>query len=141
MKHRLAAIFAALLISGCATADPAVVVDGDTIRAGGQTVRVMGLDAPELHGRCPRETELARAARDRLAQLIAGGVTLEPHGSDRYRRLLAVVRDARGRDVAQVMVAEGLARPYAGARREPWCEGGGAVRHCGEALRGARHEA
>jgi endonuclease YncB( thermonuclease family) len=85
----------------------------------------MGLDAPELHGRCPAEIAQARAARHRLAVLVKDGVTLHPHGRDRYRRLLAVVRDSRGRDVALVMIREGHARPYDGrGRRQGWCSVG-----------------
>ena len=97
-------------------------VDGDTLRCGAERVRMVGLDAPELHGQCPREVRRARAARDRLAELVAGGVTLRPRGRDRYRRLLALVRDRQGRDVAVVMIREGHARPYDGrSRREGWC--------------------
>ena len=110
------------------TASPAVgkvrcqVVDGDTLRCGAQRVRVIGLDAPEMRGQCPREVRRARAAKDRLAELVAEGVTLRTRGRDRYRRLLAVVRDRQGRDVAAVMIREGLARPYDGrGRRAGWC--------------------
>lgn len=74
-----------------------------------------------MHGRCPAEVRLARVARDRMATLVIGGVTLHPHGRDRYRRLLAVVRDRQGRDVAAVLIREGLARPYGGERRRSWC--------------------
>ena len=86
--------------------------------------RIIGMDAPEMHARCPVELTMARAARDRLAVLVEHGVTLHPRGRDRYRRLLAVVLDARGRDVATVLVGEGLARPYGGrGRRQGWCGG------------------
>ena len=99
--------------------------DGDTLRCGPKRVRIIGLDAPELHARCPAELAMARAARDGMAELVAGGVTLRPHGRDRYRRLLAVVEDMRGRDVATMLVREGLARPYDGhGRRQGWCEPG-----------------
>lgn len=96
-------------------------VDGDTIRVDGERVRIMGLDAPEMHGLCPAEVAAARRAKDRMAELVSGGVTLRPHGRDRFRRLLAVVEDSRGRDVADVMIREGLARPYGGERRQGWC--------------------
>jgi micrococcal nuclease len=99
----------------------ATVVDGDTIRVRGERVRVLGLDAAEMEARCPREAVLARQATERMRELIAGGVEIEPHGRDRYGRLLAVVTDAEGRDVARVMVYEGLAGPYWGGRREGWC--------------------
>lgn len=97
-------------------------VDGDSLRCGGQRVRVIGLDAPELHGRCLRETRLARAAADRLRRIVAAGVRLESHGRDRYGRRLAVVRDHQGRDVAQLLIRAGLARPYDGhGPRRGWC--------------------
>lgn len=101
---------------------PATVIDGDTVRVGGESVRIIGLDAPEMQSRCLREWRMARAATARLGELVAAGVVLEPQGRDRYRRLLAVVRDSRGRDVAQVLIAERLARPYNGrTRRQSWC--------------------
>ena len=98
--------------------------DGDTLRCGPKRVRVIGLDAPEMRARCPVERALAVVARDRLAKLVEAGVTLRPRGRDRYRRLLAVVLDSRGHDVAAVLVGEGLARPYDGhGRRQGWCGG------------------
>lgn len=115
----------ALSPGGPAAAAPAArirAVDGDTLALGRERVRIVGLDAPELHGRCERESALARAAQRRMAGLVAGGITLRPQGRDRFGRLLAVVHDRRGRDVARVMVREGLARPYDGrGRRGGWC--------------------
>jgi hypothetical protein len=40
----------------------------------------MGLDAPEMEGRCQAEKEAARRARARMVELVARGVTLRPHG-------------------------------------------------------------
>ncbi len=74
-----------------------------------------------MAGRCERERRLAVAARDRLQALLAGGVTIRAVGEDRFGRTLARVRDRAGRDVARVLVAEGLARPYAGGPRRGWC--------------------
>ena len=81
--------------------------DGDTLAYGPKRVWVIGLDAPELRARCPAEFAMTRAARGRLGKLVAGGATLHPHGRECYRRLLAVVTDASGRDVAGLMVREG----------------------------------
>lgn len=98
------------------------VVDGDTIRCGEQRVRLAGLDAPELRARCEEEARLAQAATARLRDLVEGGVTLYQTGQDRFGRTLAVVRDQRGEDVAEVLIREGLARPYHGrGPREGWC--------------------
>src|SRR5262245_1196119 len=57
------------------------VVDGDTVRANGQTYRLVGFDTPESGSlaRCERERKLADAATNRLRQLIANGQpALEP---------------------------------------------------------------
>ncbi len=112
------------------------VVDGDTLEARvriwfGQEiatlVRLRGIDAPEMRARCDAEAQGARAARDALAALIgARPVTLSDVGLDKYGgRVLAVVRvSAPGEapiDLGQSLLAAGLARPYGGGRREPWC--------------------
>lgn len=119
----LAAVLVSLFLTTPASAQQSArVVDGDTISVRGESIRIVGLDAPEIHGRCPRETTIARRARDRMAQLVAGGVLLERHGRDRYGRTLAIVRDRAGRDVAQILIRERLARPYYGrGRRQGWC--------------------
>lgn len=99
--------------------------DGDSLRCGAELVRVIGQHAPELHGRCPVEIPQARAARDRLAELVEHGLMLHPRGQDSYRRLLADVHDAHGRDVATMLISEGLARTYIGRDRRPrWCDVG-----------------
>ena len=121
MKRLFVLLLAAIVSFPAVALEHARVVDGDTIRVDGAPVRVMGMDAPELRGRCPAEIAAARRAKQRMAELIAGGVTLRRHGWDRYRRLLAVVTDHMGRDVAVVMIREGLARPYGGQRRRSWC--------------------
>jgi endonuclease YncB( thermonuclease family) len=119
----LAAVGLALtLLTTPAAAQRAQVVDGDTIRVSGETIRMLGLDAPETRARCPAEARLAARATARLRGLVQPRVWLERHGRDRYRRTLAIVRDRAGRDLAQVMIREGLARPYSGrGRRQGWC--------------------
>ncbi len=106
------------------------VIDGDTLLVEvriwfGQTVvehvRIAGIDAPEMKGRCPREIEAARAARQYLAGLVGGGaVELRGVTRERYGRALAKVT-AEGIDVPARMIEAGHARPYAGARRLSWC--------------------
>lgn len=113
---------ALLLLATPAAAQRAEVIDGDTIRVSGVVVRMVGLDAPERRARCRAEARLAARATARLRQLVWPRVVLERRGRDRYRRTLAVVRDSAGRDLAQVMIQEGLARPYDGrGRRAGWC--------------------
>ena len=96
------------------------VTDGDTFRLDGEKVRIVGIDAPELRGRCREETALANKAKSRLQHLIEGKtVSIDRQGTDRFGRTLAAVR-AGGRDVGQQLVNEGLARPWTG-RKERWC--------------------
>ena len=114
-------VLAVIVATGAAALETATAVDGDTLRIGAERVRVMGLDAPEMHARCLAESRLAWAAFLRMDDLVRDGVTVERRGLDRYQRTLAVVRDSRGRDVAVVMIREGLARPNDGGRRQGWC--------------------
>ncbi|WP_447727319.1 thermonuclease family protein [Sphingomonas koreensis] len=100
------------------------VVDGDTFRMGGTKIRIADIDTPETHpARCAREAELGAAATRRLHALLnSGAVSLETAGrdADRYGRKLRRV-SVDGRGVGETLVAEGLARPYAGGYREGWC--------------------
>lgn len=99
------------------------VVDGDTIWLKGEKIRIADIDAPETHDyRCASEKELGDRATRRLHQLLDGGlIGLRPIGRDRdrYGRKLRVVL-IDGESVGDILVGEGLARPYAGGRR-PWC--------------------
>ncbi len=100
------------------------VVDGDTIYLNGVKIRIAGIDAPETHDlyQCPEELALGRKATVRLQQLLSGGtVSLSPidRDEDVYGRKLRNVA-VDGRDVGDVLVSEGLARPYRGFKMG-WC--------------------
>lgn len=84
------------------------VIDGDTIViAGGEKVRYIGIDTPEIG------EPFADAARERNARLVMGKkVRLEicpEEPRDKYGRLLAFVY-SDGVFVNRVLVREGLAR-------------------------------
>lgn len=86
------------------------VVDGDTLElAGGGTVRLVGIDTPELGHGGPGQY-YGRQARAELARLVDGQeVRLEVQGRDRYGRLLAVVWRRDGTMVNERLVALGAA--------------------------------
>lgn len=81
------------------------VHDGDTFYVGPETIRLRGIDTPELG------QPLAAAATRRLIALLhAGPVMIVPRAEDVYGRTVANVY-VGGRDVAQVLRAEGYAKP------------------------------
>jgi endonuclease YncB( thermonuclease family) len=115
------------------------VVDGDTIRVRGRTIRLVGFDTPEagINARCEGERNLAARTTARLRALVAGGgLDLQivqcscPPGTEgtqrcNFGRACGVLK-ARGRDVGATLITEGLARPYmcgptSCPPRAPWC--------------------
>ena len=79
-------------------------VDGDTFRNGGERIRIRGMSTPEM------SQPGAARARERLDQILhSGNVTVTPRAVDKYGRTVADVY-VNGRNVADIMLAEGLAR-------------------------------
>jgi len=91
------------------------VVDGDTIRlTDGRSVRMIGLNAPELGKQGRSDEPFAVAARKRLQDLVSQsdgrvGLLLGQERKDRYGRTLAHVYGADGVNFEAQLLAEGLA--------------------------------
>lgn len=86
------------------------------------SVRINGIDAPEMRGKCGQEKEKARQAKQFLVQRLRGGKLIELRNvaRDKYFRLRAdVVID--GVDVGGEMIRNNLARRYDGGKRVGWC--------------------
>ncbi|WP_292933578.1 thermonuclease family protein [Novosphingobium sp. PASSN1] len=98
------------------------VHDGDSIRCGGERIRIANIDAPEAPG-SPKCEDGRRAsawcdyaagyrARDALqAFLSRGPVMIERMGADKYGRTLALVT-VNGEDAGRYLVRLGLARHW-----------------------------
>ena len=101
------------------------VIDGDTIRANGPTVRLVGFDTPEagMNAGCEVERTLAAKATAKLRRLIAGGAldltlvrcacpaaTQATQACNRGRA--CGVLKAAGKDVAGLMITARVAKPY-----------------------------
>lgn len=85
------------------------VHDGDTFYAGMETIRLRGIDTPELGQ--PR----SRQATRRLIELLREGpVTIVPRAEDVYGRTIADVY-VGARNVADVLKREGFAKHRPGA--------------------------
>lgn len=97
------------------------VIDGDTLRVGGETIRLADVHAPEIFDpECPLEEKLGRRAARRLSDLVSGRpFTMKKIGTrdvDHYGRSLRVLtRD--GRSLGDTLVFEGLASK----QDRSWC--------------------
>lgn len=82
-------------------------------------IRVNGVDAPEIRGKCAKENAGARAAKQHTISKLRGAKTIELRNIRRgkYFRLLA-----DRESLARSLVDAGLARPYHGGTRLGWCD-------------------
>lgn len=107
-------------------------VDGDTVKCDGQNMRllgggivdVQGIDTPEIgsHAKCIKERKLALIAKRRLADIIKGEkVRIETKGVDRSGRPLVNLYLPDGREVGQILLAEGTAREWRPGIKNDWC--------------------
>ena len=97
------------------------VIDGDTLSARGERLRLKGIDAPEYRQRCQRngaDWACGEEARKALATMIkTGAPECRGRERDRYGRLLVtcVAGDA---DINAAMVRSGMAVSYGGYASE-----------------------
>lgn len=127
-------IYPALAEVGELSATTGYIFDGDTFSARvnlengadiSVRVRIRNIDAPEIHGECKEEIEMANLARDRLSELLPKGTTvgLSNIKDDKYLGRIDALVSLNGRDVGEIMMDEELAREYNGGKRMSWCEG------------------
>jgi micrococcal nuclease len=120
-------------------ADPIRVVDGDTIRAGAEPIRLLGIDAPDdpRNGRCrpyPKPGAICDKARSAAATVslraaITPRMEIERVGHDRYGRTLAVVLSSKAN-----LSCWQLRRGQAAYHRE-WDNGGRIAAACSNVAR------
>ena len=90
------------------------VVDGDTVELdNGKTVRLIGIDTPEVYGGTECGGAEASAYMERIASGRRVSVRTDPTQDtyDRYGRLLAYL-DAGGTDLGEAVLRAGWARVY-----------------------------
>jgi micrococcal nuclease len=113
---------------------PVRVIDGDTLAVtldnipaplNKISVRLLGIDTPELRGKCVREKELALAAKKFTTAfvrkhpiLIATKLRWDKYGG----RVDGVVTTPEGESLSDLLVAQGLAKSYRGqGLKTNWC--------------------
>jgi micrococcal nuclease len=103
------------------------VYDGDTITIAAKipgddtayrfSVRLNGIDCPEIKGKTDDEKELAQLGKKTMGDLIMGEtVHLEGVKLEKFGRLLATVK-YQGHDLNQWMLDQHLAQPYGGGTK------------------------
>lgn len=104
------------------------VYDGDTFKVNlncqeevlckNISVRVRGIDCPEIKGKSKREKRLAQKAKTFIENFLQGRtIVLENCERDKYFRLLCDVK-ADGEDLARRLLQSGLAYPYDGYAKQ-----------------------
>jgi micrococcal nuclease len=126
----ISSLAALALVAGCpaqsagppAQAQVARVIDGDTlVLQGGVTVRVLGIDAPEMEKAGQPAEFLAHKAKAALGDLTRGQtlhLEYDRQRYDHYGRLLAYLFLSDGTFINAELVRRGLARVYFHAPNE-----------------------
>ena len=111
------------------------MIDGDTVVVNAHvwpqltvekaSIRVLGIDTPELHGKCAHEKAMAQEAKAMMAEAFPPGTLIQLLGvkPDKYGgRFNARVLSADGQSWAQMLFDAELAAPYTGqGPKRDWC--------------------
>lgn len=86
-------------------------------------VRILGIDAPEIRGKCESEKKMASLAKQFTVAALRGGKSIVLHDIQRgkYFRILARV-SIDGKDLGKQLIQAELARTYDGGKRRGWCQ-------------------
>lgn len=86
------------------------------------SVRINGIDTPEMRGKCQREIELAREAKKATVAMIREAKTIELRNlrRDKYFRILADAY-ADDKSIGEMLIKSGLAVHYSGGKKIDWC--------------------
>jgi micrococcal nuclease len=93
------------------------------------SIRLRGIDTPEMRGSCALERCLAQRGKETLGQFVLSGATSRRRriiecGHDKYFRYLCDILDDDGLRASDAMVGSGLATPWNGRGGRPldWCQ-------------------
>ena len=108
------------------------IYDGDTLRANIDSfpdivgknirIRIKGIDAPEIKGKCQKEIDLAIMARDYLRNAINQSSQIELRNIERgkYFRIIGDLY-IDGENISKGLIKEKLAYIYHGGKQRSWC--------------------
>ena len=108
------------------------VYDGDTLRVNIDSfpdiigknirIRIKGIDAPEIKGKCQKEIDLAIVARDYLRNAINHSSQIELRNMERgkYFRIVGELY-IDGENISNNLLKKKLAYYYNGGKKRSWC--------------------
>lgn len=108
------------------------IYDGDTFRANikgypaivgeHMSIRINGIDTPELRGKCEAEKQLARKAKQFTVEYLraAKNITLKSIKRGKYFRLIADVY-IDGVSLGELLIRYKHAVKYKGKTKKSWC--------------------
>ena len=80
-----------------------------------------GVDTPEIRGECQAEKDLALRARDFVRAMVGPRVQLTDVRPGKYAGRVTADVWVDGQNLADLLIAENLGRPYHGGQRRAWC--------------------
>jgi micrococcal nuclease len=108
------------------------IYDGDTFRANIEgfppivgehiPIRINGIDTPELRGKCDKDKQQARLAKQFTVERLRAAKSISLHNIKRgkYFRLIADVY-IDGSNLGELLIKHGHAVNYDGGRKTDWC--------------------
>ena len=86
-------------------------------------VRLLGIDTPEIHGKCDYEKDLAQTAKAFLTNAVdkAKIIELKKMDRDKYFRIDAELW-LDNKNISDALIANKLAYVYHGEAKTPWCK-------------------
>ena len=108
------------------------IYDGDTMRVNIDSfpdivgknirIRIKGIDAPEIKGKCQTEIDLAIMARDYLRNAINQSSQIELRNIERgkYFRIVGELY-VNGENMSNNLIRRKLAYHYNGGKKRSWC--------------------
>ena len=92
---------------------------GITVRT---VVRLSGVDAPEIRGKCLAETAPAIRARDFVREKVGERVQIANVRRGKYAGRVVADVLVDGKKLSDMLIARELGRPYEGGPRLSWCQ-------------------
>jgi len=87
------------------------------------SVRLLGIDTPEMASKCLDENKKALEAKAKLNELIGNSktLTLTDYKWDKYGGRIDANVIVNSKNLSQELIKAGLARPYLGEAKQTWC--------------------